>query len=103
MGPIKMKITVKKSQAKTTNVNSLESAVDLKEQIRRRAYDLYEQRGRADGHDLDDWLQAEAEVARERTKPLAGETVKTSRKPPVTSAGKRKTKLVKKVELIDAE
>jgi DUF2934 family protein len=32
------------------------------ERIRRRAYDLYERRGRAEGHDLDDWLQAEAEL-----------------------------------------
>ncbi len=32
------------------------------ERIRRRAYDLYEQRGRLDGHDMDDWLQAEAEM-----------------------------------------
>jgi len=29
--------------------------------IRVRAYELFEQRGREDGHDLDDWLQAEAE------------------------------------------
>jgi len=26
------------------------------EKIRRRAYELYEQRGRRDGHELDDWL-----------------------------------------------
>jgi len=30
-------------------------------QIRVRACQLYEQRGREDGHDLDDWLQAESE------------------------------------------
>jgi hypothetical protein len=29
--------------------------------IRVRAYELFEQRGREDGHELDDWLQAEAE------------------------------------------
>jgi hypothetical protein len=34
----------------------------IKQQIRQRAYELYEQRGRADGHDLDDWLQAEREI-----------------------------------------
>ena len=27
-----------------------------------RAYELYEQRGRKDGHDLDDWLASESEV-----------------------------------------
>ena len=34
----------------------------FEEQIRERAYQLYEQRGREDGHDLDDWLRAESEV-----------------------------------------
>ena len=35
---------------------------ELEEKIRARAYDVYEQRGRIDGHELDDWLQAEAEL-----------------------------------------
>jgi len=35
----------------------------LEEEIRRRAYVLYEQRGREDGHEIDDWLRAEAELA----------------------------------------
>jgi len=30
--------------------------------IRMRAYELFEQRGYQHGHDLEDWLQAEAEV-----------------------------------------
>lgn len=38
-----------------------ESSSELQEEIRRRAYELYEQRGRADGYDFDDWLQAESE------------------------------------------
>lgn len=33
------------------------------EVIRRKAYELYEKRGRTDGHDLDDWLSAEAQSA----------------------------------------
>lgn len=33
------------------------------EQIRVRAYQLYEERGKEDGHDLEDWMRAEAEVA----------------------------------------
>ncbi len=37
---------------------------ELDERIRRRAYELYEQRGRLEGHDVDDWLQAEAELSR---------------------------------------
>lgn len=37
-------------------------------EIERRAYELYEARGRADGHDWDDWLEAERELSRtERT------------------------------------
>ena len=35
---------------------------DAAEKIRLRAYQLYEERGRIDGHASDDWLQAEAEV-----------------------------------------
>jgi len=30
--------------------------------LRLRAYELYEERGRIDGHASDDWLQAEAKV-----------------------------------------
>ena len=32
------------------------------EQIRTRAYELYEARNRGDGHDVEDWLEAEAEI-----------------------------------------
>lgn len=35
---------------------------ELREQIIQRAYELYEARGREDGHDLEDWLQAEEEI-----------------------------------------
>jgi hypothetical protein len=31
-------------------------------EIERRAYELYEVRGRVDGQDLDDWLQAERDL-----------------------------------------
>jgi Protein of unknown function (DUF2934) len=34
----------------------------IEEQIRQRAYVLYEGRGKADGKALDDWLKAEEEV-----------------------------------------
>ena len=49
----------------------MKSAPELEEQIRRRAYELCEQRGREDGHDLDDWLQAESEVAQKKAKAIA--------------------------------
>jgi uncharacterized protein len=35
----------------------------FRQQIEVRAYELFEQRGREEGHDLEDWLQAEAEIA----------------------------------------
>ena len=40
-----------------------ESRGALQKRIRVRAYQLYEQRGRQDSHDLDDWLQAEMDVS----------------------------------------
>ena len=40
----------------------IEAHPNLEEEIRRRAYEFYEERGRADGHDLDDWVRVEAEV-----------------------------------------
>jgi hypothetical protein len=44
------------------------STPDLQEQIRRRAHELYEQRGRDEGHEQDDWLQAESEVTQQKSK-----------------------------------
>lgn len=42
--------------------NTLSRDVPMREQIARRAYELYEQRGRQDGRDLEDWLAAEKEL-----------------------------------------
>jgi hypothetical protein len=36
----------------------------VKERIRRRAHELYIQRGSQPGSELDDWLRAEAEIIR---------------------------------------
>jgi hypothetical protein len=47
------------------------STPELLEQIRLRAYQLFEQRGRDEGHHLEDWLQAEAEVIQRITKKSA--------------------------------
>jgi hypothetical protein len=35
---------------------------DLQRTIRARAYELFQQRGRQHGHDIEDWLRAEAEL-----------------------------------------
>ena len=43
----------------------------LQDQIRERAYELYESRGREDGHDREDWLRAEEEIAREKVRSIA--------------------------------
>ncbi len=48
-----------------------ESASNLQEQIRRRAYELYEQRGRNDGYELNDWLQAESEMTQQTSNTIA--------------------------------
>jgi hypothetical protein len=49
-----------------TSNQTTKSTSELQEQIRRRAHELYEQRGRDDGHELDDWLQAESEVTQQK-------------------------------------
>ena len=36
--------------------------IPIERQIQQRAYELYERRGRTDGYDLEDWLQAEREI-----------------------------------------
>jgi hypothetical protein len=43
----------------------------FQEQVRHRAYELYEARGKEDGHDAEDWLRAESEVAQKESKSLA--------------------------------
>jgi hypothetical protein len=40
--------------------------LDVEETIRRRAYVLHEERGRGDGHELEDWIEMEAEVLRSK-------------------------------------
>ncbi len=55
------------SQNKTTPINRTpggggESPGDRDEQIRRRAYELWEQRGRRDGGHEEDWYDAEKEI-----------------------------------------
>ena len=56
-----------KNAARTTAPQS----ENVTEQIRRRAYELYEARGREDGHDLEDWQQAEAEITGRQRKAVA--------------------------------
>lgn len=50
----------------SANIPELISAapdpIPMEEQVRQRAYELFEARGREHGHDREDWLQAEAEM-----------------------------------------
>jgi hypothetical protein len=56
----------KKSPATVTN-----DPQELEHQIRLRAQELYEARGREDGHALDDWLRAEAEITQKKAGTIA--------------------------------
>jgi hypothetical protein len=48
------------ARGKTSPIETL----PLEERIRRRAYELYIQRGSHTGSEIDDWLQAEEEIHR---------------------------------------
>ncbi len=44
---------------------------NIEEEIRRRAYELFEARGGVEGHELDDWLRAEEEIRGNKTNAVA--------------------------------
>ena len=52
-----MKTTTLTPEGKTRSAEE-----EDRERIERLAYHLYEQRGKVDGSDLDDWLRAESEL-----------------------------------------
>ena len=54
----------------TTGISELQE-FELEYQIRLRAYELYEKRGREDGHELEDWLRAEEEITRKKARTIA--------------------------------
>jgi len=47
------------------------SSQELENEIRQRAYELYEARGRKNGHDLEDWLRAEEEISERKVSSTA--------------------------------
>jgi hypothetical protein len=55
------------AKAKETPIETL----PLEERIRRRAYELYVERGNQSGSELDDWVQAEEEVLQAQEQPSA--------------------------------
>jgi Protein of unknown function (DUF2934) len=46
-----------------TSVTGNPQELELEDQIRLRAYELYEARGQEDGHELEDWFRAKEELA----------------------------------------
>jgi len=73
--PITLEATKMKAQRTTPTLVETENQTgptpEMLERIRARAHELFEQRGREQGHDLDDWLQAEAELTQEKAKTKA--------------------------------
>jgi hypothetical protein len=56
-----------KKKSAPAPADSASTASADQNEIARRAYRLYEERGRVPGHDLDDWLAAEEALREERT------------------------------------
>jgi hypothetical protein len=56
--------------AKKTPTAAKESQ-ELKDKVRQRAYELYEERLWEDGHDVEDWLRAEEEIMEQEARPRA--------------------------------
>ena len=50
------------SPAKRSEPTRVTLDMAIEEKIRLRAFELFEARGREDGHEQEDWLQAEAEI-----------------------------------------
>ena len=63
-----------------------ERKLPTKDQVERRAYELYLERGCADGHDLADWFAAERELFGFSQTPVSG-----AQKARAASAGQRVT------------
>ncbi len=60
-----------KSGKHSEPTRTIPDPAQLEEQIRLRAYELYEARGREDGHEVEDWLQAEGEILGKQQKAAA--------------------------------
>ena len=51
---------------KKPSATAINEPQELEHEIRLRAQELYEEGGREDGHELDDWLRAEAEIMQKK-------------------------------------
>jgi len=63
--------TAQTATKSSSSVRQEKPTPSLEDEIRRRAYALYEQRGRKDGHDVVDWIRAEEEITQKRSRRVA--------------------------------
>jgi Protein of unknown function (DUF2934) len=56
------KFELMKSETTKTDTRKNLVPINLEDEIRRRAYEIYEQRGAGSGNEAEDWLMAEREV-----------------------------------------
>jgi hypothetical protein len=61
-------MALRSEQTRSRTVAAPGSNIPSEDEIRTRAYELYEERGREDGHPLDDWLRPEEEIARNKVR-----------------------------------
>jgi len=69
-----MKSVLEQQVSPKKHAEGNESHLEPEQRIRMRAYELYERRNRGHGHDVEDWLDAEAELrgnAEEQNKAIA--------------------------------
>ncbi len=57
-----MKALIRMRRTQNGERRKVQQENQMLDRIRLRAFELYEQRGHVAGHELEDWLQAEAEV-----------------------------------------
>lgn len=62
---------MKKSSKGSNLPASVQSPDADQDAVRKRAYELYVDRGMEDGHDLEDWLHAEQELAARKSQSAA--------------------------------
>jgi hypothetical protein len=72
ISPITGKVVLLATWRKALSRRLDTGSYELEERIQARAYQLYEQHGKRNGDDLDDWLQAEAELTERRAPPRRG-------------------------------
>ena len=62
---------IAKDPTKKPPATIISDSQELENQIRQRAYELYEARGGEDGHDLEDWLRAQEEITAKTARGIA--------------------------------